>query len=67
MSFNQNFPKANLLNMLSKSGSSDALFKQMYNTNPRFRAFADSVRDLTPEQAFKQNGLDFNQFKGYRW
>lgn len=57
----------NMMNSLKQSGSSDAIFKQMYNTNPRFRAFADSVRDMTPEQAFKQNGLDFSQFKGFRW
>ena len=56
-----------MMGNFKQSGSSDALFKQMYNTNPKFRVFADSVRDMTPEQAFKQNGLDFNQYKGYRW
>jgi len=39
----------------------------MYRTNPQFKQFADSMQGKTPEQAFQENGLDFNQFKGYRW
>ena len=43
------------------------MFNQMYQNNPNFRQFANQVRDMTPEQAFKQYGLDFDQFKGLKW
>ena len=38
------------------------IFDRLYNTNPQFRQFADSMRDKTPEQAFQENGLDYSQF-----
>ena len=52
---------------LRAMGPSSAVFRQMYSTNPQFRAFANSVRGKTPEQAFNENGLDFSAFRGYRW
>ena len=51
------------MNSLRSMGPSSAVFDRMYSTNPRFRAFADSVRGKTPEQAFKENGLDFSAFQ----
>lgn len=39
------------------------LFNKMYQGNPQFRAFADSVRGMTPEQAYQQQGLDYNQYR----
>ena len=44
-------------------GDPRAAFFGMYNTNPQFRQFADSMRGKSPEQAFRENGLDFEQFK----
>lgn len=38
------------------------LFNRLYQSNPRFRQLADSVRGMTPEQAFQAHGLDFNQY-----
>lgn len=55
------------LQQLKASGPSSAVFNQMYNSNPNFRQFADKVRNMTPEDAFRQHGMDFNQFKGYKW
>lgn len=48
-------------------GPSNSIFSQMYNGDPRFREFADSMRGKTPEQAFSENGLDFNRFRNMRW
>lgn len=45
-------------------GDPNQAYMQLYQTNPRFRQFADSMRGKTPEQAFRENGLDFNQFRG---
>lgn len=59
-----------ILNMLSSmklAGSSNAVFNQMYNTNPQFRQFADSMRSKSPEQAFMENGLNFNDFRKFKW
>lgn len=39
------------------------LFNRLYQGNPQFRAFADSVRGMTPEQAFQQQGLDYSQYQ----
>lgn len=44
-------------------GSPQAAYDQMYKNNPEFRQFADSMRGKTPEQAFKENGLDFGQVR----
>lgn len=39
------------------------IFNALYNNNPKFRQFADSMRNKTPEQAFQENGLDYNQYR----
>ena len=52
------------VSQLKSLGNPQAAYFQMYQTNPQFRQFADSMRGKTPEQAFRENGLDFNQFKG---
>ena len=52
---------------LKKMGPSNLVFKQAYNSNPQFRQFADSMSKLGPEEAFRQNGLDYNQFKHLKW
>lgn len=39
------------------------IFNRMYQSNPQFRQFADSMRGKTPEQAFQENGLDYSQFQ----
>lgn len=46
-----------------RTGNPQAIYSQMYQSNPQFRQFADSMQGKTPEQAFRENGLDFNQFK----
>ena len=69
----QNSPKPkgnNLLdqlNQIRRTGPSNVMFNQMYQNNPQFRQFADSMRGKTPDQAFRENGLDFNQFKNFKW
>jgi hypothetical protein len=55
------------LAQIRQQGSSNFIFNQMYQNNPQFKQFANSMRGKTPEQAFKENGLDFNQFKNYKW
>lgn len=39
------------------------IFNGLYNANPQFRQFADSMKGKTPEQAFQENGLDYNQYR----
>lgn len=39
------------------------IFNKMYQTNPQFRQFADSMQGKTPEQAFQEAGLDYSQFQ----
>lgn len=46
-----------------RGGNSQALFDQMYQTNPQFRDFANSMRGKSPEEAFQENGFDYSQFK----
>ena len=57
----------NTISNLKKAGPSQVIFDNMYKTNPRFREFADSMKGKTPEQAFSENGLNFNDYKQYRW
>ena len=56
-----------MINSLKSQGPSNAVFNQMYQNNPNFRQFADQVRNMTPEQAFSQYGLDFNQYRNLKW
>lgn len=39
------------------------IFNMLYNNNPQFRHLADSMRNKTPEQAFQESGLDYNQYR----
>lgn len=39
------------------------IFNRMYQNNPQFRQFADSMQGKTPEQAFQEQGLDYSQFQ----
>lgn len=55
------------LRQIQQAGPSNAIFNQMYQNNPNFKQFADKVRNMSPEQAFQQYGLDFNKFKGFKW
>lgn len=55
------------MQQIRRQGPSNVIFNQMYQGNPQFRQFADSMRGKTPEQAFSENGLDFNQFSNMKW
>lgn len=62
-------PNNNLLNQIKNiksamQGNPQALFNNMMNNNPQFKQFAQSMQGKTPEEAFKQFGLDFNEIKG---
>ena len=39
------------------------IFNRMYQSNPQFRQFADSMQGKSPEQAFQEQGLDYSQFQ----
>ena len=39
------------------------IFNKMYSSNPQFRQFADSMQGKNPEQAFREQGLDYNQYR----
>ena len=39
------------------------IFNKLYNSNPQFKQFADSMQGKTPEQAFQEQGLDYSQFQ----
>lgn len=45
-------------------GNPQALFDSMMRSNPQFASFVQMHKGMTPEQAFAQHGLDFNQFRG---
>lgn len=56
------------MNPQMNQGGSDSLiqrmiFNRMYQSNPQFRQIADSVQGKTPEQAFREQGLDYSQFQ----
>lgn len=42
------------------NGDPQALYDSMYQNDPRFRQFADSMQCKTPQQAFQEMGFDFN-------
>ena len=77
--FRQNQPKNNsnpllsMLNQLKTIGPSQMVFNKMYQDNPKladgrsFRDVCNQVRNMTPEQAFSQYGLDFNQYRNLKW
>ena len=39
------------------------IFEKLYQSNPQFREFANSVKNMSPEQSFRDRGLDYNQYK----
>ncbi len=49
------------------------MFNQMLKSNPiapnglSFQEVYNMTKGKTPEQAFKENGLNFNQFKNMKW
>lgn len=47
-----------------KNGDSKSVFDNLYNSNAQFRDFANSMKGKTPEQAFREKGYDYEQFKG---
>lgn len=57
---------ANLLGLIAqlKNGNPQAIYNQMYQSNPQFRDFANSMKGKTPEQAFQEKGFDYSKFKG---
>ena len=56
-----------MINSLRNQGPSNVLFNQMYQNNPNFKQFADQVRNMSPEQAFRHYGLDINKFRDLNW
>lgn len=64
---NNNSPLYDSISNLKNSGSSNAVFNRLYQTNSQFRQFANSVKGKSPEQAFSEHGLDFNQFRSFKW
>lgn len=59
----------NIINVINNiksaaQGNPEALFQRMMQTNPQFRTFAESMKGKTPEQAFKEYGLDYDQIRG---
>lgn len=55
------------INRLKSLGPSQVIFDQMYQNNQDFRRFADTVRNMTPEQAFEHYGFDFSQVQDQKW
>lgn len=53
-----------IVNSMRTMGNPQMVYRQMYQTDPRFRQFADSMKGKSPEQAFRENGLDFDQIRG---
>lgn len=49
------------IRQLRSMGNPSIMYDNMYRSNPEFRQFADSMKGKTPQQAFRENGLDFNQ------
>lgn len=64
---NNGNPLSSFMSQVKSMGPSGSLYNQMYQSNPQFKQFADSMQGKTPEQAFKEYGLDFNKFKGMRF
>lgn len=47
-----------------RGNNAQQLFDQMYQSNPQFRDFANSMKGKTPQEAFQEHGIDFDSFKG---
>lgn len=58
-------PRSSISALLDMArGNPQALMDSLMRTNPTFRAFAEQNAGKTPEQAFSEHGLDFNQYRG---
>ena len=62
-------PLSNLSGLINtfkslSGGNPQAMYDYMYESNPNFKEFADSVKDKTPEQAFSEHGMNFDQIRG---
>ena len=64
---NSNNSVLNQFAQIRQQGPSNVIFNQMYQSNPSFKQFADSMQGKTPEQAFSENGLDFNKYRYLKW
>lgn len=49
----------------ASQGDPQALYNHLYQSNPQFHAFADSVRGKTPEEAFREHGLDYDEVRDF--
>lgn len=49
----------------ASQGNPQALYSHLYQSNPQFRAFAESMRGKSPEQAFSEHGFDFGQVRRF--
>lgn len=47
------------------AGNPSALMSSLMASNPRFAQFVAQNGGKTPEQAFRDNGLDFEQFRPF--
>ena len=56
-----------LVNQAQAMGPSALVAQKLYDTNPKFREIADSVKGLTPEQGCSKHGADFNMFRPFKW
>lgn len=45
-------------------GNPQAIYDQMYQSNPQFRQFADSMQGKTAQQMCREFGVDFDQLRG---
>jgi hypothetical protein len=57
---------ASKLNSIKQAANGDAggLINYMSQTNPQFAQFVQNMQGKTPEQAFKEFGLDYSKFAG---
>lgn len=45
-------------------GNPQAMYEQMYQTNPQFRDFANSMKGKDLREAFSERGYDYDQIRG---
>lgn len=45
------------------NGNPQALMSRLRQENPQFEQFVQQNKDKTPEQAFREHGFDYNQFR----
>lgn len=52
------------IGQLRALGNPNQAYAQLYQSDPQFRQFADSMKGKTPQQAFQEHGLDYEQVRG---